>query len=127
MREMDKKLQVAVLPLDARVAALAQLGQVMRAVGASRTWQGHALGLNKEEYIHLDELVQRAQNVNGWATEENVRHAMHAWGETLTAEAISGWVGAYPALEKTDGNAATVGLILPEISPGSLHDVICVW
>ena len=125
---MDKKLKVAVLPLEARVAALAQLGQVMQALGERRAWPGHALGLNKEEYVHLDELVQRAQSVNGWATEENVRHAMRAWGETLLAEAISGWVGAYPTLEKQGAHAATVGLILAGNIPlVGLHDVICVW
>jgi len=128
MREMDKKLKVVVMPLEARVAALAQLGQVMRAVGGRRTWQDHALGLNKEEYAQLEELVQRAQSVNGWATEENVRHAMKAWGATLSAEAINNWVAAYPALSKAGDKAVTVGLILAGNIPlVGLHDVICVW
>lgn len=128
MGGMDKKRTVEVLPLEARVAALAQLGQVMLAIGEKRSWPGHASGLNESEYARLDDLVLRAQSVNGWATEENVRFAMRAWGKVLAKDAIQLWVAAYPNLVENDRAARTIGLVLAGNIPlVGLHDVICVW
>lgn len=114
--------------LAERRAALEQLGKVMIALGAGAQWPGHAIGLAGSEYAALDSAVLNARIFNGWATEENVRYALTAWGKALGAEAIAKWTAAYPELEKEREDDRTVGLILAGNVPlVGLHDVLCVW
>lgn len=113
--------------LAERVAALSQLGQVMALIGRGTPWPGHVCGLAEEEYVQLDATVRRAHLVNGWFTEENVRHAFASWGEALQADALQRWVNAYPGLT-AQHEARTVGLILAgNIPVVGLHDLLCVW
>lgn len=110
-----------------RLAALAQLGRVMTLVGQGSTWPGHACGLAEEEYEQLDATVRRAHLLNGWFTEENVRHAFTCWGESLNTEALAQWASAYPELMRAR-DPRTVGLILAgNIPVVGLHDLLCVW
>ncbi|MEZ4788635.1 MAG: acyl-CoA reductase [Flavobacteriales bacterium] len=113
--------------LAERVAALSQLGQVMALIGRGTPWPGHVCGLAEEEYVQLDATVRRAHLVNGWFTEENVRHAFLSWGEALQADALQRWVNAYPELNE-QREPRTVGLILAgNIPVVGLHDLLCVW
>ncbi len=114
--------------LDQRRAALAQFGQVMAAIGRASAWPGHGIGLSESEYAALDGAVRDAIRANGWATEENVRHAFSAWAGALSAEATAQWLSAYPELTRTDPPTRTVGLVLAGNVPlVGLHDVLCVW
>lgn len=104
--------------------ALAQLGAVMRAIGESAPWPGHAIGLAEQEYRRLEGLVERAQRHNGWSTPQEVRHAFRAWGDSLTAPAIAQWLAGLGA----GGRPRTVGLILAGNVPlVGLHDVLSVF
>lgn len=112
---------------DHRLAALAQLGTVMGMVGRSEEWPGHSCGLGEAEYVELDDRVRRACITNGWATEENVRHAFRAWSSALDMEALDTWLGAYPTAGGAPGPQRTVGLVLAGNIPAvGLHDVLCV-
>lgn len=114
--------------LDERIAALAQLGQVMGLVGTGAVWPGHSSGLDQEEYDQLDATVRRAYLVNGWFTEENVRHAFASWAVALDRTSIEGWLGAYAGLTSPRSAERTVGLVLAGNIPlVGLHDVLCVW
>ena len=112
----------------ARIAALAQLGEVMGALGNSSEWPGHGCGLAKVEYEEMDVLVRSAKVKNGWFTEENVRHAFRSWSLGLTSEALAAWLQLYPALGAPQAGPRIVGLILAGNIPlVGLHDVLCVW
>lgn len=114
--------------LQERMAALAQLGRVVGALGRAEAWPRHAIGLAEAEYAALDEAVRRAHAHSGWNTEENVRFALRAWSEALQPAAIEGWLSAYPALSSNGARAGTIGLILAGNVPlVGLHDVICVF
>lgn len=102
---------------------LAQLGAVMRALGAGEPWPGHAIGLAQPEYARIEEAIGQAQHHSGWSTPEEVRHAFRAWGEALREEAIARWLGA----GQQAGAPRTVGLVLAGNVPlVGLHDVLCV-
>jgi hypothetical protein len=121
-------VQATTHTLAPRMAALDQLGRVMAALGAAQPWPGHASGLAEVEYNELDRAVREARIANGWATEENVRHAFSAWAKALQADSIAAWLAAYPALEQQRTAVKTVGLILAGNVPlVGLHDVLCVW
>lgn len=110
-----------------RIGALVQLGSVMALIGKGHAWPGHASGLSEQEYQQLDGTVQRAHLLNGWFTEENVRHAFASWGSLLNTDALGAWLGAYPELA-APREVRTVGLVLAGNIPlVGLHDVISVW
>jgi hypothetical protein len=114
--------------LQDRVAALVQLGRVMEAIGAGQPWPGHAIGLAEAEYATLEHEVRQAQVANGWATEENVRHAFVAWSRALQPASLEAWLTAYPDLAREREQVRRVGLILAGNVPlVGLHDVICTW
>lgn len=114
--------------LEEKKSALVQLGVVMTAIGCGEAWPGHSVGLNEAEYSEMNTAVQRARIQNGWATEENVRHAFAAWGRALASEAITAWTSLYQGLGPTPAPLRTVGLILAGNIPlVGLHDVLCVW
>src|SRR5688572_24885015 len=128
MSKVGQDVNAPVIPFVQRTAALAQLGRVMTAIGEGRIWPGHAIGLSEAEYADLDTCVRRAHQWNGWATEENVRHAFRAWGAALTSEGIRTWLAAYPELSAPRKDIRTVGLVLAGNIPlVGLHDVLCVW
>ena len=111
-----------------RAAALVQLGEVMKALGSGVAWPGHAVGLGEAEYRALDAAIARAHVQNGWATEENVRHAFGAWGRILDRSHLLAWTQAYPGLAMQPPSPRTVGLVLAGNIPlVGLHDVLCVW
>jgi hypothetical protein len=116
------------IPLEERVAALAQLGRVMMAVSGGASWPGHSIGLNEAEYHALDRVVRGARQFNGWFTEENVRHAFGAWGVALRESSLRTWLAAYPDLQQGRTKARTVGAVLAGNVPlVGLHDVLCIW
>lgn len=111
-----------------RLAALAPLGRVLGAIGRGEAWPGHAIGLAESEYGALDAAVRRAVQANGWATEENVRHAFVAWSQALDGDAPTHWLAAYPDLAHDGRPQRTVGLVLAGNVPlVGLHDLLCVW
>jgi len=112
--------------LEQRVAAFVQLGRVVRHVSASDPWPGHACGLGEAEYDSLDELVRQAPIRNGWATEENVRHALAGLADMLERPALEAWLAQYPELGQ-ERPAKLVGLVLAgNIPMVGFHDVLCV-
>ncbi len=118
MRPVDRKT---------KIGGLAQLGRIMSELGAGNSWPGHESGLTQEEFDQLDLAIRKAVQFNGWATEENVRHAFKAWGNALELTAIDQWLEGYPEL-RSPVTELKVGLILAGNVPlVGLHDVICVW
>lgn len=114
--------------LQQRCDALAQLGRVFALLGEARSWPGHACGLAEAEYLALDRAVREAVLHNGWATEENVRHAFRSWSNALLPAHLDAWVRHYPQLRVPPDPPVTVGLILAGNVPlVGLHDVLCIW
>ncbi len=110
-----------------RIAGLAQLGRIMSALGSGNAWPGHESGLTQAEFDQLDIAIRKASQFNGWATEENVRHAFKAWGNALDPIKIDQWLDRYSELG-SPGTERKVGLVLAGNVPlVGLHDVICVW
>jgi hypothetical protein len=112
--------------LEQRIAAFAQLGRVFRHVAANDPWPGHACGLGEAEYDAFNALVEKAHLRNGWATEENVRHALGGLATMLDRDALNAWLAAYPELGRPR-EAKVVGLVLAGNIPlVGFHDVLCV-
>ncbi len=113
-------------PLAQRVAAFVQLGGLFRLFATGAPWPGHACGLAEAEHMAFDDLIRRAHLRNGWATEDNVRHALGGIASMLEPTVLHHWLKAYPDVEGLRA-ARTVGLILAGNIPlVGFHDVLCV-
>jgi hypothetical protein len=105
--------------------AFVQLGMLMDAIGQNQPWPGYGCGLSEEEYTRLKMVPEQVKASNGWFTEENVRHALRAWGELLRPESLGAWLAPY--IDKPCGSGKTVALIMAGNVPlVGFHDLLCV-
>jgi len=112
-------------PSKPLVAAFVQLGSVMRSIGQSDPWPGFEIGLSEAEYDRLNQVPADVAKTNGWFTEENVRHALRAWGVALTDESLNKWLKPYGDLPAP--KPKTVAIIMAGNVPMvGFHDLLCV-
>ncbi len=77
-----------------------------------------------EEAAHDQNVLDLAQAQNGWFTPESVQLAFQSHGQSLSAEGVDDWAGAYNLPEQSSG--LTVGLILAGNLPlVGWHDILC--
>jgi len=105
------------------INGLDQLGKLMCALGSNKVWTDFSLGLTKEEYESLQELILRQKQFNGWFTEGNVRLALSALGQQLKKEDLEAWVSNY----SLSSDPKRVGIIMAGNLPlVGFHDLLCV-
>ena len=86
--------------------------------------QSIAEGQPQKNWVPLADAAEKAVNLNGWFTPEQVRFALEAWGKALQPDAIEAWLGAMPTTRA--GGAATVGIVMAGNIPlVGLHDLVC--
>ena len=111
--------------LKERTTAFVQLGRVFALFGSTAPWPGHSCGLNEQEYLQFDRTIAGAHHLNGWFTENEVRHALLGLAHLLGSERMDQWVAAYPRL-KEDRSPRNVGLVLAGNVPlVGFHDLLC--
>jgi hypothetical protein len=108
---------------DTIIKGLCQLGQLMVSLGESKEWVDYSIGLTKEEYNSLNELILRQQHFNGWFTTDNVRQALSALGTQLNEVQLKEWLNNYTY----NSQPKRVGVIMAGNIPlVGFHDFICV-
>src|SRR3989338_4657664 len=83
IQESDQIMYLCVVEKEDRIKGFAQLGALMRALGRAEQWKDFSWGVTEEEYLKLEELVQRQSVYNGWFTPANVRRSLLAPREWL--------------------------------------------
>ncbi len=103
--------------INQRIEAFAVLGEVMRNGAAGSTAGYNARFSRLIETLHLS---------NPWFTPDNVRRAVAAAGNSLTADKLHRWISAYPEL-KDERKPATVGVVMAgNIPMVGFHDLVSV-
>lgn len=105
------------------IKGFAQLGTLMRALGANEEWSNFSLGVTEQEYLELQTTVNRQVSYNGWFTKENVRQSLTALGNQLTEENLQSWVNPYKYSEKPKTVAVIMAGNIPLVG---FHDFLCV-
>ena len=105
------------------ISAFDQLGKVLQSLGRAEEWTGTHLGVTEEEYLQLQTVINRQQSLNGWFTKENVRQALLAHGENLTAERLTDWTSAYEFASSPKKVAIIMAGNIPIVG---FHDFLCV-
>lgn len=73
----------------------------------------------------LEAMINLVHHYNGWFTEENVRNAITAWGESLTEEKLNQWLGKYNLPETN--NSVKVGIVMAgNIPMVGFHDLLSI-
>ncbi|OFZ12486.1 MAG: hypothetical protein A3D92_05910 [Bacteroidetes bacterium RIFCSPHIGHO2_02_FULL_44_7] len=116
-------MYLCVVEKEDRIKGFAQLGALMRALGRAEQWKDFSWGVTEEEYLKLEELVQRQSVYNGWFTPANVRRSLLAQGEWLYEDRLAKWLESTPYAQQV----RTVALIMAGNIPlVGFHDFLCV-
>ncbi|WP_237561722.1 acyl-CoA reductase [Flagellimonas algicola] len=86
--------------------------------------ESHNSGANTTN-ANFKEVLARAEQQNGWFTQENVLHSLGQWAHLLTEDNMATWLSQY-AFEKGK-NVKVVGIVMAGNIPlVGFHDFICV-
>ena len=112
-------------PSEYRIRAIDQWSRIFGALGTSSAWPGYESGVTEEEFAELNRIIETHVHHNGWFTENNIRRALFAWSEELTAARIGEWLARYAKNESA--STKKVGIICAGNLPlVGLHDVLSV-
>ena len=109
--------------LEQRIQTFVQLGQALQLFSNKQEWPGYACGLTEEEFNGVNDVIESAFTFNGWFTAANVRQALSAWANELTAEKLTAWTKdhSYATSPKT------IAVICAGNIPGvAFHDILSV-
>ncbi len=116
--------QTLVLERTAIVTHFEILGILFGLHAQKASWPGFECGINQAEYEDIETLIQEAKKLNGWFTDDQVRHAMQSWARELTRANLESWTERYPFAEKSN---KAVGLIMAGNIPlVGFHDMLAV-
>ena len=100
------------IPLEKRINAFAELGEVLRHPG---------------QHPVLAKMIEELQFDNPWFTPDNVRHALMAAGQNLTKEKLQTWLQPYEKDLAGDSIPRTVAVIMAGNIPFvGFHDFLSV-
>lgn len=99
------------MELEKRIIAFAKLGEV----------------LEKKTECRLLQAIIKAEEHNGWFTEENILFSISALSEMLKEEKLKKWIAMYPSLCYPIPEVKPVGVIMAGNIPlVGFHDFLCV-
>jgi hypothetical protein len=108
-----------------RIEAFARLGKFMKLFAVKHPPEAKNDPLYEKYGEKMEEAITLAYQFNGWFTEENVRHAMGAIGDSLAKDKLEKWVGAYSIDDKRPPKR--VGVVMAGNVPMvGFHDMLCV-
>jgi len=107
---------------DHRIQAVSNLGQFLREFSEGTPISGGHADIAEE----LEAAIVQSHRSNGWFIEENQRHALAAWGQALSRDALQDW------REREGGsrevNRTRVGIVMAGNIPlVGLHDFLAVF
>ncbi len=120
----DKKMR-GTMSLQERMNAFIELGAFLKQFADDReTNNGHFL--NEDHYEAFKEVLIKAENLNPWFTQDNLRHAIHAICHLISEQNITTWLSKYPNIE-TEHPPRNVAVIMAGNIPlVGFHDMLCV-
>jgi len=77
------------------IDAYAQLGTICRVLGQDEDFVDRKIGITEDEYVSLQNTINKQVQFNGWFTPENVRQALLALSFWLTPDELTRWTQGY--------------------------------
>jgi len=97
-------------------------------IALGKTMAGFPDGLTEGSFHPLSEAVLQAEAANPWFTQVNIRHAINAIGQSMTALRLKEWLLPYTGLIQRPGRPSkTVGVVMAGNIPlAGFHDFLSV-
>ena len=112
------------MSLQKRKEALATLGLFLSQFSRKKILRNDQIPYNDLFFEAFSTQIKRAQEFNGWFTEDNVLFAVESWGQALRIENIDRWTAPY-ALEQSSPKTIAV-IMAGNIPMVGFHDCISV-
>lgn len=105
------------------IAAFAQLGKLVASLAEDRPWSDYRLGVSQAEYEHIQTVLNKQPQHNGWFTKESLRFTLRTWAKALNEAEMEAWLQPYTFAEQPK----RIGLILAgNIPMVGFHDLVSV-
>lgn len=91
------------------INAFSALGDFLRQFGLEETTRNDSVAFNDEFFDQMESLIAQSQSHNGWHTPDQVRFALRAWGNALSAENLNQWLSKY---DLPVANPKTVAVVM---------------
>jgi hypothetical protein len=113
--------------LNDRIAAFSALGKLLRSLNNREQVDLVAGGNLKEKVIKLYELIETAQQYNGWFSPDFVKHALISLGESLQNEKLEQWIENYKEEFNGFNASKTVAVVMAGNVPAvGFHDFLSI-
>lgn len=103
--------------LEQRIKAFSELGEIIRDVLS---------GKDRPQAVDAVRMISSQESRNEWFTPDNVRLALGAIADELTAENLRKWTDNYPGLQAAE-KTLNIGVVMAGNIPlAGFHDFLCV-
>lgn len=100
-----------------------KLGDLFRALGNERSWNGFESGLTADEYASLEQLIGKVNIYNPWFTKDSVLFALRSLGAMLERDTLGPFANRYG----TTAHPKRIAIIMAGNIPlVGFHDLMCV-
>ena len=105
------------IDIERRIKAFSELGKTLVSFEERSRNENHP----------LENLIRDGVHYNGWFTEENVRNAIVAIGESLSEKKIEKWLEPYTVILNNSTEPKRAGVVMAGNVPAvGFHDFLCV-
>lgn len=113
--------------LNERIVAFTKLGELLTSLGKPDTIENITDPTLREKTEKLSQLVNTAQQHNGWFTPENVKNALLSLGKSLKKDSLEKWIKSYKDKFTVTGSPKTVAVVMAGNVPAvGFHDFLSV-
>jgi len=111
--------------LKERIKAFADLGKFMGQFKRTGSSLDQNLPFEKQYFDAFNMQINRASEINGWFSEDNVLFAFESWSESLKESNLNNWVNSYTNLEEPSDKTIAV-IMAGNIPLVGFHDFLSV-
>jgi hypothetical protein len=112
---------------EQRIAAFAQLGNVLQHFTEKKDWPGYDSGIGEGEFEEFNALISSVKHYNGWFVEDNVRSAIGSLAESLQADKLNQWMTTYSDnLNNREKQSRVAVIMAGNIPMVAFHDMLAV-
>jgi len=115
------------MTLDNRIEAFIKLGNFLRWCVNNKKQNANPDVISQKHYYNYEKLIQSIKNYNPWFTENNVRFAIAALGNSLTEKNLKKWLLPYCSQFETEKKSKNIAVVMAGNIPAvGFHDFLSV-
>ncbi len=125
MSLMSGKEIMVNISLQERMNAFIELGAFLKQFTGDKEHKTDHF-LNESHYNAFKETMIKAETINPWFTQDNLKHAFKAICHLVSEQNITTWMDGYPGLKKKHPPKKVAVIMAGNIPLVGFHDMMCV-